>query len=237
MPRIALLRTADDVQVVQYQTVDGWHRFTDQRGELRICEANAHVQAYPLPSLVDLLPLHELGRRTRKKLFEALGGYSDGVRFFEAVQGGGVVELPLGNVANGWRDIAQECINLCVTEDERGTAVVNLHAVQAMRDDLGHVGVIQSMVDRFVVSLVNVVRAGPNSQFLKPAFQRYIFNPATSTMLFFVGLGLGMFFGIDLGSHPAIASWWYGYDAGGYVVPALMGLGAWIYLRRSGAPA
>lgn len=237
MSRLALLRTTDEVHVVHYQTVDGWHQFIDHNGDPRICEANPAIAPYPLPALLDLLPLDRLDRRTRKRLLDALGDQESGARFFEAGRGGGIVELPLGNVANGWRSIVHEATDLAVTEDERGSPIVNLQAVQAMRDDLGRVGVAQSICDRLIRSLVNVVRSGHNAHFLNPGFKRHILGGAgMAAGLLMVSFGFGVFVGTDLlGSNPVIAEWWYRYDAGSFLLPVTMGIGAYLYLRRPGA--
>lgn len=218
---------------VDYETRDGWHHITDQYGEVRVCQANPDAKAYPLPALLDVVPMERLGPWTQRKVLRAWGDYEAGVRFFEADQAGGVAELPIGNVATGWREFLHEAIHEAVSVDEAGTPVLNLHSVEAMRSDLGRVGVPRSMADRFLVSLVNITRSGHNAHFLSPAFKRFILGGSTALGLLFVGLGLGWVLGIDMGADPLISSWWYDSNARRFVVPVLLVLGSWFYVRAT----
>ena len=232
MKQLALYREADSVVPVEYVAQDGWYYFTDPHGEPKVCKQNPEARPYPLTELGALLPLEGnwITRRIVKRAIESLAYEGGSLRFFEGVNGA-VAELPVGNVVNGWRDFLHDAASQAVTHDDDGTAILNLHSVPAMRDDLRKVGVKQSVTDRFLVHLVNLTRSGHNAQFLKPNLLRFLLPAGAATGLLIVGLGIGIIFGVDMGADPLISTWWYDSNIRTYLTPSLLLFGGFLYLR------
>ncbi len=231
--QIAVVGMGDQRILMEYDTKAGYHRFWPGETPAFVKE-DPKIRAEHWTDLGDLLDTNQAPRLLRRRMESitrqiAVEGVS--VRYFHQV-GQGYIELPVGNITNGWVGFWNLVHNRVVKYDDNDQVAKDEAGAARLTAELTQAGLTHAQALGVIEAGISVEKIGYSSGWMRDHILDHLVPQVQDPLSLVPYMLYAAWMGLELGSNTPIGGWYSGTDRS-YVMLGITGvLVAFWFLRR-----